>query len=218
VVLQEQSEVPAIESARQARMYPAVQSLAGEIRAADATPILLQTWAHRDGLLADGMGYVEMQSAIDTGYATIGDQLGVAVAPAGQAWATVLRQDPTIALWQADGCHPSAAGTYLAACVLYARIFEASPVGIPDTEGFPVDLARAAGRRRPALKGDRPQGQATSPSNGFPNHWVIATGPVVKPGRAQFDWAADAVRAPGIQTGRPFRVLAFEPPVIWPHW
>jgi hypothetical protein len=143
VVLQEQSEVPAIESARQAQMYPAVRSLAGEIRAANATPFLLQTWAHRDGLPADGMGYVEMQSAIDTGYAAIGDQLGVAVAPAGQAWETVLRQDPTIALWQADGSHPSAAGTYLAACVLYARIFGASPVGIPDTEGLPVDLARA---------------------------------------------------------------------------
>jgi hypothetical protein len=142
VVLQEQSEVPAIEAARQSQMYPAVRSLAGEIRAANATPILLQTWAHRDGLPADGMGYAEMQSALDAGYAAIGGELGVAVAPAGQAWETVLRQDPTIALWQPDGSHPSAAGTYLAACVLYTRIFGASPVGIPDTDGFSVDLAR----------------------------------------------------------------------------
>lgn len=142
VILQEQSEIPSIESARASGMYPAVRSLVDIIRTAGATPVLLQTWAHRDGWSDRGLDYRAMQAAIDAGYAAIGDELGVAVAPAGQAWETVLRQDPTIALWQADGSHPSTAGTYLAACVLYARVFGVSPVGISDTEEFPADLAR----------------------------------------------------------------------------
>jgi hypothetical protein len=49
VVLQEQSQIPAVESARQSQMFPAARSLVGIIRAAGATPILLQTWAPRDG-------------------------------------------------------------------------------------------------------------------------------------------------------------------------
>ena len=141
VVVQEQSQVPSLESARQSQMYPATRSLVNIIRTAGATPILFQTWAHRDGWADYGLDYGAMQAAIDEGYATIGRELRVAVAPAGQAWQATLRQDPMIALWQEDGSHPSMAGTYLAACVLYARIFDASPVGIPMTEGLAPDVA-----------------------------------------------------------------------------
>jgi hypothetical protein len=109
VVLQEQSEIPALASAWQTQMFPPAEALVAAIRSAAATPILLETWAHRDGL----------------------------------PWQTVLRANPTIALWQADGSHPSPAGTYLAACALYSRIFDASPVGISDTGGVPPDVARA---------------------------------------------------------------------------
>ncbi len=142
VVLQEQSQIPALEAARESQMYPAARSLVGIIRAAGATPILLETWAHRDGWPDYQLDYPAMQAAIDEGYRALGGELGVAVARAGEAWQTVVRHDPTTALWQEDGSHPGRAGTYLAACVLYARIFDASPVGISDTEGLPPDLAR----------------------------------------------------------------------------
>jgi len=141
VVLQEQSEIPALASALQSQTAPAVGSLVGIIRAAGATPILLETWAHRDGWPAYGLDYAAMQAAIDAGYATLGGDLGVTVAPAGQVWQSVLRHDPAVALWQDDGSHPSRAGTYLAACVLYTRIVGASPVGISDTEGLTADVA-----------------------------------------------------------------------------
>ena len=83
-----------------------------------------------------------MQVAIDAKDGEVGRALGVTVAPAGQAWAAVLRSDPAAALWQADGSHPSPAGTYLVACVLYARLLHASPVGISDVEGLASNLAR----------------------------------------------------------------------------
>jgi hypothetical protein len=143
VVLQEQSEIPALAAAWQTQMFPATETLVASIRSAGATPILLETWAHRDGLPDQGLDDAAMQAAITQGYRSLGAALGVAVAPAGEAWQTVLRANPTIALWQADGSHPSPAGTYLAACVLYARIFDASPVGIADTGGLSPDVAQA---------------------------------------------------------------------------
>jgi hypothetical protein len=141
VVLQEQSEIPAFEALRQSQMYPAGRSLAGMIRAAGATPILLETWAHRDGLPDQRISNPEMQAAISEGYRVLGAELGVAVAPAGDVWQVAQRRDPRLALWQADGNHPTLAGTYLAACVLYGRIFNASPAGIADTAGLPPDVA-----------------------------------------------------------------------------
>jgi hypothetical protein len=143
VVLQEQSEIPALAAAWQTQMFPATETLVASIRSAGATPILLETWAHRDGLPDQGLDDAAMQAAITQGYRSLGAALGVAVAPAGEAWQTVLRANPTIVLWQADGSHPSPAGTYLAACVLYARIFDASPVGVADTGGLSPDVAQA---------------------------------------------------------------------------
>ena len=143
VILQEQSEIPAIASVRASQMVPAAQALVGDVRAAAATPVLLDTWAHRDGLSGTSLGYAGMQAAIDQAYTALGRDLGVPVAPAGEAWAAALRIDPTTGLWQADGSHPSPAGTYLVACVLYARLFDASPVGIPDTGGLSSELARS---------------------------------------------------------------------------
>ncbi len=143
VVLQEQSEIPAVEALRQGQMYAAARSLADAIRAAGATPVLLETWAHREGWPNDRLDYAAMQAAIDRAYLALAGQLGVGVATAGEAWQAALSQDPTVALWQADGSHPSQAGTYLAACVLYARILGASPVGIAEDEGLSSDVAHA---------------------------------------------------------------------------
>jgi hypothetical protein len=63
------------------------------------------------------------------------------VAPVGYAWSTVRTEDPRMDLWQADGSHPSEAGTYLAACVFYAAIFGQSPEGSTYTAGLPAVTA-----------------------------------------------------------------------------
>jgi hypothetical protein len=141
VVLQEQSQIPSVDAARRSEMVPAARSLVDIIRAVGGTPVLLETWAHRDGWPDYRLDYAAMQAAIDHGYAGLAAELGVGVARAGQAWQVALSREPTIALWQADGSHPSRAGTYLVACVLYAHVFNASPVGIADTEGLSGDVA-----------------------------------------------------------------------------
>ena len=43
-----------------------------------------------------------------------------------------MEKDPGVQLYS-DGLHASVAGSYLAALVMYARIFERTPVGLPAT-------------------------------------------------------------------------------------
>ena len=143
VVLQEQSVVPAVATARSVGMYPAVRELVSTIRARGAKPILLLTWGRRDGLPEEGYhDYRTMQSEITAGYLAIADELQVIVAPVGVAWMTAVREDPGLALWLADGSHPSVAGSFLAACTLYATIYHQSPVGLPAPAGLTDELAR----------------------------------------------------------------------------
>jgi hypothetical protein len=137
VVLQEQSQVPASESVRIAQMYPAARTLVGKIREVGAAPILFITWTHRDGWPENGMpSYDSMQTAINGGYVTIGEELNVRMAPVGYAWLETRRQSPQLDLWREDGSHPNEQGTYLAACVFYAVVYRESPEGLSYTGGL----------------------------------------------------------------------------------
>jgi len=142
VVLQEQSVLPAYRVERERRMYPAVRELTGLIRARHAKPMMLSTWARRDGLASAGLGsFTLMQAELDEGYRVIAEEVGATIIPGGAAWATARERMPALALWGADGSHPSAAGTYLTACVVFATVFRETPVGLPAWPG--VDAASA---------------------------------------------------------------------------
>jgi hypothetical protein len=143
VVLQEQSQVPAVEPARSEAMYPAVRLLVRQIEDVGATPIFFVTWARRDGWAEQGLsGYEAMQSQITQGYLGIAQELGVPAAPVGEAWLLAARQHPELELWQGDGSHPSEQGTYLAACVFYATIFRQSPEGLRYIAHLPKETAK----------------------------------------------------------------------------
>lgn len=162
VVLQEQSIVPAIEESRTYYMYPAARTLVTWIRDSGAEPVFFMTWGHRDGATDFGVkDYETMQGEIILGYLTIADELGAAVAPVGSAWEQVLQLDPGIELWQGDGSHPTESGTYLAACVFYAAIFQESPEGLKYTAGIAADTAQTL------------QSVAASVVLANPSHWNI---------------------------------------------
>lgn len=65
--------------------------------------------------------------------------------PAGDAWQAAWRRDPGLERYTSDGFHPTIAGTYLAALVFYAVIYDQSPVGLPagftTGTGVVVDLS-----------------------------------------------------------------------------
>lgn len=131
VVLQEQSEIPAFPQIRTQQMYPAARQLASQIEATGATPVFFITWAHRDGMPDSGLAnYETMQSQINQGYLLIAQELNAPIAPVGMAWANAHSQNPQLDLWQADGSHPTQQGTYLAACVFYAVLFNQNPEGL----------------------------------------------------------------------------------------
>jgi hypothetical protein len=143
VVLQEQSIVPAVPDARTSGMYPAVRQLTQMIRSQGAEPVLLLTWGRRDGLPEYGFpDFQSMQDQLTAGYLGIADELDERVAPVGVAWQNGVTRDPSLELWQPDGSHPTQAGTYLAACVVYAALFRASPVNLPTQAGLPAETAR----------------------------------------------------------------------------
>ena len=142
VVLQEQSQIPAVEELRQTQMYPAARRLISSIRNRGAQPLFYLTWGRRDGWSETGMPtYASMQSAIVDGYLAIAADQRVAVAPVGEAWSTLVTRGAPTPLWQEDGSHPTEAGTYLAACVFYATIFRESPKGLGYHASLSADAA-----------------------------------------------------------------------------
>ena len=56
-----------------------------------------------------------------------------------------IKAHPEINLYHSDGSHPSLAGTYLAACVLFATLYDHSPVGgaLPVDSDMTEQTARA---------------------------------------------------------------------------
>lgn len=53
------------------------------------------------------------------------------VLPVARAWLETWKRDPGAPLYAADGLHASVNGSYLAAVVMYAKILNRSPVGLP---------------------------------------------------------------------------------------
>jgi len=149
VVLQDQSEEPAFAADRASEMYPAVAQLTATIRAAGAQPLLFLTWGHEAGWPEAGLTtYPSMQTAVDQGYLGAAARQAISIAPVGDAWQYVVSHQANPELWQGDGVHPTTAGTYLAACVFYAALFNESPVGLTYLDG--LTQSRAASLQRAA--------------------------------------------------------------------
>jgi hypothetical protein len=122
VVLQEQSQTAVT---GEQGFDQSVRSFAAQIEAAGATPVLLMTWER-----PDSVQYGVTTENLAASYERIGREVGARVAPAGLAFARALKERPDLRLNQSDG-HPTPAGTYLAACVLYGTLYGRSPASNP---------------------------------------------------------------------------------------
>jgi hypothetical protein len=143
VVVQEQSQIPAIAEERMERMYPAIRLLNARISQNGASTILFMTWGHRNGIPDAGLqDFAAVQTQTALGYMEIANELGVRVAPVGLAWQHAISQDAQLGLWRADGIHPSEEGSYLAACVFYAVIYQQSSEGLTYRAGLSGETAQ----------------------------------------------------------------------------
>lgn len=143
-VLQEQSQIPTIPYWRDSSMYPSACFLDTLIRGHGARTAFYTTWGWRDGGVQVYNGdssppfhdYFEMQDSVRTAYTRISDELSATLVPVGVAWARARTRDSLVGLWQSDCCHPTVEGTYLTACVFYARLFGADPRGLTYSDGL----------------------------------------------------------------------------------
>ena len=103
------------------------------IRAYGAEPMLFMSWAYKDK--------PEMTAQLAEQYTIAGKANGALVVPAGLAFAKSIARRPQLELYVPDKRHPSLAGTYLAACTVYASVLGKSPVGNAYTAGLPADVA-----------------------------------------------------------------------------
>lgn len=142
VLLQEQSQIPSLTRMRRDEMLPAARALAEQIRERDAKPLLFSTWGRRTGWPEEGFAdYSAMQQAVTNGYLEVSRELRIPVVPVGEAWRSALAENPQLQLWEADGSHPSKAGSYLAVCVIYASLFGETPEGLAYRAGLAPELA-----------------------------------------------------------------------------
>ncbi|ADL03801.1 SGNH/GDSL hydrolase family protein [Lacrimispora saccharolytica] len=131
VIMQEQSGISTIGA--EEHMYPAARTLDSMIREANGESVFLMTWAYKEGFSFPLLGLEiknsreEMQTQMAQNYINIASELDALLAPAGIAFMRCSSEYPEIELWDEDGNHPSPAGTYLAACVLYQVLYDQSP-------------------------------------------------------------------------------------------
>ncbi len=123
-------------------------ALGDKVRAAGAEPVLFETWARRAGhnlynyMDVTGGNPKAMQQAVTARYASLAEAEGMRVAPVGTAWMAVHDEHADIDLFAKDGGHPSAAGAYLGACVVFSSLTDHAPVDSgAASEGLDDDVA-----------------------------------------------------------------------------
>lgn len=128
VVLQDNSQGPLT---KRASMFDHAKKFDAEIKKQGAKTLLYMTWALQNK--------PEDQATISKAYLDLSAELKSQIAPVGNAWEAALKADKKPALHTADKKHPTATGTYLAACVIYASIYNRSPEGLPGSIGKLTD-------------------------------------------------------------------------------
>ena len=91
------------------------------LKANGVEPSLLMTWAYKD--------VPEMIDGLSSAYISAGNRNKAMVFPAGLAFKLAQDEIPEIDLYTPDKRHPSKAGTYLMAAVIYSSIYNVSPIG-----------------------------------------------------------------------------------------
>jgi hypothetical protein len=102
-------------------------------RASGATPALYMVWPSTSRA-SDFPG-------VSTSYGAAARAVDGRLLPAGDAWRHVLRKHRDIALYSDDGLHPTFAGSYLAALVIYRELYAAPVAGLPAL-GLPEPVAK----------------------------------------------------------------------------
>jgi hypothetical protein len=119
VVLQDFSRKPATDPEDSLQSF---RDFDTAIKKAGGKTIIFQNWTRR--------GHQDDYSALERTYNRVVEQTGARLAPIGAAWRLCAAERPDITLLL-DDRHPTDAGSYLAACVLYDVIYGKRSADLP---------------------------------------------------------------------------------------
>lgn len=105
------------------------ERFAPEIRAVGARPAMYMVWPDISRQFAF--------DAVSDSYRLAAEAIDGLLFPVGEAWRAAWRRDANAPLYSGDGFHPSAAGSYLAALVIYQQLYDRSPIGLPSSLTIP---------------------------------------------------------------------------------
>lgn len=137
VVLQEQSQLPSFpDSDVETYTYPYAHILDSMIKVYSpcAETVFFMTWGRQNGDASNCATwppvctYAGMDSLLHLRYRNMADNNAATLAPAGAVWRYIRQQWPTFNLYSPDGSHPSAAGSFAAACAFYAVLYRKDPL------------------------------------------------------------------------------------------
>ena len=94
-----------------------------KVRAVGAKTALFSVWPM-------AVNIADFPRAIES-YALAAADVDGVLLPVAAAWQETWKLDPEMALYAGDGLHPTMEGSYLAAIVIYAKLFDRSPIGLP---------------------------------------------------------------------------------------
>jgi hypothetical protein len=136
VVLQEQSQKPSWPISQViSSVFPYAKTLSSLIVQSSpcAKPLFFMTWGRKNGDSYNCANwppvctYNGMDSLLNLRYRMMADSNDAYVSPVGAVWHYIRDTKPGINLYASDESHPSAAGSYAAACTFYTLIFQKDP-------------------------------------------------------------------------------------------
>ncbi|MDM1045332.1 DUF4886 domain-containing protein [Myroides sp. 1354] len=148
VVLQEQSQRPALESSY-TQPYAAILNDRIKNSSSCAKTLFYLTWGHKNGVarnceqgLRQFCSYEAMDDAIYASYMEMATNNAAHVSPVGKVWRTIRQQYPTYELFDRDNYHPSPLGSMVAAYTFYTVIFKKDPTAITFNGSLTAEQAR----------------------------------------------------------------------------
>jgi hypothetical protein len=100
-----------------------VKRFDAEIRKAGAKTGVYMVWPSRSRM--------QDFDGVSASYSAAARDVNGLLFPVGDAWRAAWKRDPSLALYSADGLHPTREGTYLAALMIVTKAFGLSPMELP---------------------------------------------------------------------------------------
>jgi hypothetical protein len=127
-----QEDIPELTEHNVEPFYEFASKFNTEIKLAGSKTLLYMAWPY------ERLNWINLEQ-ITEAHKFISKKLGIPVAPVGIAFENALKANPSIAMLGPDKEHASIHGTYLAVCVIYATIFQESPLGYTY---FPIGISK----------------------------------------------------------------------------